>query len=153
MGLFISAAGMLIYTPWTWRPDRRNGDSKQDTESSLRLPSLRARSILEAWMASSMRSMRNRDTNDGDSKRTRESDHARPFKIKQFISAAMTDSSMPWTLRVDKRNGELRQAARSSHRRLSLMALRTSVALMAIFTQSMWGRERESGGSTRHLVG
>src|SRR2546425_8811285 len=70
--LFISTAGMLTYTPWIWRPDERSGDSKQGTESSLHLPSLRVRFILAAWMASSMRSIQNRGRNDGDSKRTRE---------------------------------------------------------------------------------
>src|SRR5438270_3541007 len=81
---FTSDAGMLICTPWTWRPDTRNGDLRQGIEFYPHLPSLRARFMLAAWMVFSMRSMRNRDMNDGDSKRTRESDRLRPRKITRF---------------------------------------------------------------------
>src|SRR5690348_14937096 len=102
---------MLIYMPSIWLPDRRSGDSKQGTESSPHRRSLRARFILEAWMASSMRWMRNRDMNDGDSRQVRGSDLLQPLKSGRFISAAMTDSFMHWLLRLDKRNGESRQEA------------------------------------------
>ena len=62
---FISAAGMLICTPWIRRPDGRNGDLRQGRGFSDHLRSLRTRFMLVARMASSMRSIRNRDMSDG----------------------------------------------------------------------------------------
>src|SRR6266496_2087620 len=153
MGLFISAARILIYMRLVLRGGIYNGGSRQDTESFLPRLSLKARFILEAWMASSMLSMRNREMKYGDSRLRRESDPPRLFKVRPFISEVTTESSMRWIPRPEDRNGGFRQPAQLTHRRLSRMGLRTSAVPMAIFTLSMQRRERGSGGSKRHLVG
>src|SRR6267154_2511364 len=87
------------------QPENYFGSSKRIVGFYLLPRYLKARFILAAWTASSMRWIRSQGMSDGDSRRRRESDHLPPFKIRQCILAAMLESSMLWLLRLDTRNG------------------------------------------------